>query len=546
MRLQRIAAVLVTAVLASGWLAVRSTEAQTPKKRIAVMDFEYQTVHQFVYEMFGSDVDIGKGIATMLVTDLVKDGTYSLIERQQLDKILGEQNFQVSGRADVSTIVKLGKILGVDAVVIGAITQFGRDDKSLRVGAGAKVGPMRLGGFGKKSSKATVGLNARIVDVQTAEVLAVVEGTGESNRGGTSLYGAGLGGIGAGGAIDMGSSNFANTIIGEATKKAADALVAELVGANAKIIQKKVEISGLVADVAGSTITLNVGSGGGVRNGESYDVLRPGREIKDPATGRVIRRSTTPVGTVKITSVGADFAEGTLTGGPAKVGDCVGSCPIAGAAPPSSSPAAAAAEAAAPVPAQATAVVGVAIAALPSGAWTWTPYKFKGTEHFKYDVQQVEDGATKTGYYALDVQPAGSGRFRLKVDGKLGDDAYSSTITAPSAEGGMGMGGMGMGQLMALGPIGMMLFSPAAWMMFMGHEMTLGDGWSSSSGGTTNSVKVESQCQHASVNGLNTVVRENTEVKMQTCVSPNVALPLAVMTSDKKDKVELKLVEFRP
>src|SRR5438876_5290753 len=156
------------------FVALRA-EAQD-KKRVAVLDFEYQTVHSYVYEVFGSDVDIGKGIANMLVTDLVRNGTYSVIERQALDKILGEQNFQTSGRADPSTAAQLGKMLGVDAVIIGAVTQFGRDDKKLGVAGAPSVGPIKIGGFGKKTSKATVVLDARIIDVQSGEIVAVATG----------------------------------------------------------------------------------------------------------------------------------------------------------------------------------------------------------------------------------------------------------------------------------------------------------------------------------------------------------------------------------
>src|SRR3989454_9050034 len=36
----------------------------------------------------------------------------------------------------------------------------------------------------------------------------------------------------------------------------------------------------------------NVGTAGGVRVGAEYTVVRPGREIKDPATGNVDRKST--------------------------------------------------------------------------------------------------------------------------------------------------------------------------------------------------------------------------------------------------------------
>ena len=73
-------------------------EAQQ-KKRVAVMNFDYATVHSIVSALFGTNQDIGKGIADILVDKLVSDGSYSVIERKQLDKILAEQNFSNSDRA---------------------------------------------------------------------------------------------------------------------------------------------------------------------------------------------------------------------------------------------------------------------------------------------------------------------------------------------------------------------------------------------------------------------------------------------------------------
>ena len=312
-------------------LAALATPApsQTPaRKRIAVLDFDYATVRSYVSDIWGSDQDIGKGIADMLVTQLVRNGTYSVIERKQLDRVLGEQNFQQSGRADASTAAQLGRILGVDAIVIGSITQFGRDDKKLGVGGGVRVGGIGLGGIGRRSSKAVVGIDARIVDIKTAEILGVATGFGESKRSGATLVGgAAVGGVAAGGAFDMSSSNFASTILGEATRLAVDSLMTELVGAAPKIQETVAVVSGLVADVAGSELTINVGTTNGVRVGTEYAVVRPGREIKDPATGRVLRRTTTAVGKLKITSADETSAVGTLSGGPSQVGDCVGSCP---------------------------------------------------------------------------------------------------------------------------------------------------------------------------------------------------------------------------
>ncbi len=323
--MKRLAAVLLLVAL-----AVPALRAQAPaaRKRVAVLDFDYATVRAFVNDIWGSDQDIGKGIADMLVTQLVRNGTYSVIERNKLDQVLREQNFQQSGRADASTAAQLGRILGVDAIIIGSITQFGRDDKKVGLGGGVRVGGIGLGGVGRRSAKAVVQIDARIVDIKTAEILGVATGHGESKRSGTTLIGgASVGGVAAGGAFDMSSSNFGNTILGEATRAAVDSLVTELTGSSGRIQETVASISALVADVSGGELVINVGTSGGVRVGAEYPVVRPGREIRDPATGRVLRRTTTPVGKIKITSADEASAVGTLSGGPAQVGDCVGTCP---------------------------------------------------------------------------------------------------------------------------------------------------------------------------------------------------------------------------
>jgi len=89
-----------------------SSGAAPRKKRVAVFDFDYATVHSGVAAIFGKDIDIGKGVTDLLVTYLVKDGTYSVIERKALDKIMAEQNFSNSDRANPTSAAKLGKLLG--------------------------------------------------------------------------------------------------------------------------------------------------------------------------------------------------------------------------------------------------------------------------------------------------------------------------------------------------------------------------------------------------------------------------------------------------
>jgi curli biogenesis system outer membrane secretion channel CsgG len=298
------------------------------KKRVAVLNFEYGTVKSNAQAIFGSDQDVGKGISDMLVQKLVEDGKYSVIERNALDKVLGEQNFSNSDRADATTAAKIGRILGVDAIIIGSITQFGRDDQHTNVGGGGFGGygsRMGIGGIGTHKAKAVVGITARLVNTTTGEILAAVTGTGESSRSGTSLIGAGAGGGSGGGAgLDMGSSNFGQTILGEAVKAAVGDAATQLDNKAGSLPTVKVSVSGLVADVSGNTLIINVGSKTGLKVGDNLDISRQVRTVKDPATGKVLKTITDKIGSGTVTQIDQDSATVTFTGtGPAKVGDVV-------------------------------------------------------------------------------------------------------------------------------------------------------------------------------------------------------------------------------
>lgn len=319
--------VLVCMVLMGCGVASWAQAASAPrKKRIAVMDFDYATVHTASAAIFGQDIDIGKGVADLLVTDLVKDGSYSLIERKAIDKILTEQNFSNSDRANPASAAKIGKLLGVDAILVGSITQFGNETKNLGLGgAGGNWVGHGLGGFGHKNSKAIVGLSARLVDIDTGEILAVAEGKGESSRGSTSMLGGGGNWHGwGGGNVDFGSSDFQSTIIGEATKLATDQLTTGVVAGKDKLQVRTVVVQGLVAAVDSGQVIVNVGAKAGVKVGDELSVERVTKEIKDPATGQVLRRMSSPIGVVKVTDVDDVSAVCSIVSGSGfKTGDAV-------------------------------------------------------------------------------------------------------------------------------------------------------------------------------------------------------------------------------
>jgi hypothetical protein len=120
----------------------------------------------------------------------------------------------------------------------------------------------------------------------------------------------------------MGSSNFANTILGEAVRAAVDDTASQLNAASSKVETVKRSVSGLVADVSGNTLILTVGKKAGVNVGDKLEISRQVRVVKDPTTGKVIKAVTDKVGEATITEVDDDSATATFSGaGAAKVGD---------------------------------------------------------------------------------------------------------------------------------------------------------------------------------------------------------------------------------
>ena len=176
-----------------------------------------------------------------------------------------------------------------------------------------------------------------------------------------------------------------------------------------------------------------------------------------------------------------------------------------------------------------------------TGPFTWGLYQFKGTEHFKYDAVMTDHNEKEQGWYTLDARPGSGGNYQLSVAGQMGKDSFHSTTTVTPGQ------GIPLMQVVAMGPAAMILFSPV-YMMFGGQQWQIGNEWSFNREGENASFKVESECSYAGVSGLRGVWRKENVVMMDMCVSPNVALPLAVTMNDEdgKSSHQMTLVEFRP
>ena len=270
------------------------------------MDFDYATVHTYSAAIFGTNVDVGKGIADLLVTDLVKDGTFSIIERKALDKIMAEQNFSNSNRADPTSAAKLGKLLGVDAIIVGSITEFGNETKKTNLGGGG--GNWHGFGVGRHSATPTPRPTLASTPAWSTSIPAKLWPWRRAwaSPAAPAPRCSAAAATGTDSARAMPTSAPATSRTRSSAKPPRppyDKLTADLVADASKVAVRTITVEGLVAAVDGGQIILNVGAKRRRQGRRPVEVVRVTKEIKDPATGAVLRRLTTTVGVVKATDV---------------------------------------------------------------------------------------------------------------------------------------------------------------------------------------------------------------------------------------------------
>jgi len=113
----------------------------TRKPYVAVFPFKETNVRR-------QDTNIGVTISEMLITALIQTDRFNVMERTQLQKVLKEQSLSQTGAVDPETAVEVGKLVGLEAVVIGSVSQL----------------------------KSVIEGDARLIEVETAKALTAVNG----------------------------------------------------------------------------------------------------------------------------------------------------------------------------------------------------------------------------------------------------------------------------------------------------------------------------------------------------------------------------------
>ena len=286
-----------------------------PKTRIGVLpvenDSNQQTIQiqnssgEITYDLSTGGIPV-QGIEAIIIDIMNRTGRFRLLERTILDQALSEQDLGTSGRLSAPSAAKVGKVLGAQYLLQAVITNYeeGIEEESSGLGGlisgtiGGTAGSL-LAGLGVSRSKGIIGMNMRLIDAETSEIVfsSQIEVDLSESR---VTFGGGLGtsNVGLGGFI----SDYSKTPIGRAVIATANKGVFELVkqvGAQSP--------SGSVIKVGSGKIYINLGEGT-VDRGDVLNVLKKGEELIDPDTGISLGSETEELGTISVDTVKEKFS----------------------------------------------------------------------------------------------------------------------------------------------------------------------------------------------------------------------------------------------
>jgi hypothetical protein len=243
---------------------------------------------------------IGEAAADILGTILQKTERFIVIPQQDLDSILAQQRTGATGAINPDTAAKMGEIMGLNAIVTGAVTAYSE----------AEEGSDFIVGKSKKQI-ARVTVDYRIVDTTTGVQLMADSGAGIYEKKVTTVLGAG-------------SKASYDTDLRDGALR--DALNKAMVNMMKQLGKRK--WNGRVAQVDGNSLYINAGQKTGLNVGDKLEVFRPGKDIVDPVTKQKLGTTENRIGQaiVQQNDIGdqADLSIATPTSGMGfKPGDIV-------------------------------------------------------------------------------------------------------------------------------------------------------------------------------------------------------------------------------
>jgi len=231
-------------------VAAQAPHRPTLKRKIALGRITNETSYGQSLLRDRSGDPLGKQVTDLMSKALTESGAFLVFERPDIGRVEAE------GRLADSKL----NLIGVDVLVIGSLTEFGRKT----IGAT---------GFASASKRqvAFAKVDIRVVDTGTGQILFATSGAGEASTETASTFG-----FGSQAAYD-GTLN--DAAIRQAVSEAVSRLATEFAGRPWQTVILRAE--------AGRAY-LSGGKAQGLRPGMELEVVAPGERVKSPQTGAFI------------------------------------------------------------------------------------------------------------------------------------------------------------------------------------------------------------------------------------------------------------------
>jgi TolA-binding protein len=222
-------------------------------------------------------------ITDLFTRTLASSKSISILERVALEKIGDEQRFNMSGLVDLDTAVEIGRIAGLQYILIGSVTELSQ-------GAGASGFAI----FANAKHEARATIDARVIDVTTSEIRLALSQRGGATNNTTAIS------IGGFTSVETEFGGLEARAIADAVSRLAHTLRGELGGEYSYVVS-----------MDGLDIMIDVGSGLGVQPDTLYLAYADGKSILG-INGELLGHDKIPLAVLKVRDTDVQFSTCTV------------------------------------------------------------------------------------------------------------------------------------------------------------------------------------------------------------------------------------------
>ncbi len=113
----------------------------------------------------------GQAVSGFVTSELVAWGRYKIAERSRLRSVVSEQDLQDAQLTDADAAKRIGKLLGVDAIIVGSASQYDMDKTQVYI----HVVPI-------VSKDYKVGISLRMIDTVNGQIIYAHSASGQSGN----------------------------------------------------------------------------------------------------------------------------------------------------------------------------------------------------------------------------------------------------------------------------------------------------------------------------------------------------------------------------